>query len=108
MSEPKTPQVDVGSMMDGMRSQLEADQAEGKLAGLTVDRLEKAVSHPEARAVISKLMAREAGAAKEGEPAPDFTLPWLTGSHPGGESDTMTLSDHFGKRPVALVFGSYT
>ena len=26
----------------------------------------------------------------------------------GGETATLTLSEHFGKRPVALVFGSYT
>ncbi|MDJ0849314.1 MAG: hypothetical protein QNK04_13145 [Myxococcota bacterium] len=107
MSDPKTPQVDVGSMMDGMRGQLESDEADGRLAGLTVDRLEKAVSHPEAKAVISELMAREPAVVGQGDRAPDFTLPWLSGSHPG-DRDTMTLSDHFGKRPVALVFGSYT
>ena len=41
-----------------------------------------------------------------GEPAPDFTLPYLPGR--GGGAQAMTLSDHFGNRPVALIFGSYT
>jgi hypothetical protein len=36
------------------------------------------------------------------EPAPDFALP----SHDG--SSTVKLSDSFGKRPVVLVFGSFT
>lgn len=38
----------------------------------------------------------------EGEPAPDFTLPMIHGS------ESVTLSDHFGETPVALIFGSYT
>jgi peroxiredoxin len=37
-----------------------------------------------------------------GDDAPDFTLK----SPDGGQ--TVTLSDYRGKRPVALVFGSYT
>jgi hypothetical protein len=31
--------VDIAAMMAGMRAQLERDQADGKLAGLTVDAL---------------------------------------------------------------------
>ena len=107
MSVPEDPPIDVGSMMEGMRFRLESDEAEGRLAGLTVERLEKAVSHPEAQAVIREMMARESSVVNVGDPAPDFTLPWLTDLHPG-DGDTMTLSDHFGRRPVALVFGSYT
>ena len=38
----------------------------------------------------------------EGQPAPDFTLPMVHGT------ETVTLSDHFGDTPVALIFGSYT
>ena len=34
-------------------------------------------------------------------------LPWLPGSGEG-RGTTLTLSEHFGKRPVALIFGSYT
>ena len=42
-----------------------------------------------------------------GQAAPDFTLPRLDASSSNG-SESVTLSDHFGKRPVALIFGSYT
>ena len=38
-----------------------------------------------------------------GEPAPDFTLPFATDS-----KKTVTLSSFKGKKPVALIFGSYT
>ncbi len=39
---------------------------------------------------------------REGDMAPDFTLP-----SPDGKLK-VTLSDYRGKKPVALVFGSYT
>lgn len=41
-------------------------------------------------------------APKTGEIAPDFTLFDVTGT------ESVTLSDFRGKKPVALVFGSYT
>ena len=47
-----------------------------------------------------KQLDREA--PKAGEMAPDFTLFDNTGTQ------TVTLSDFRGKKPVALVFGSYT
>lgn len=47
------------------------------------------------------LWARQ-GALAEGDRAPDFTLP--TADRQG----TVTLSSHFGQRPVVLIFGSYT
>ena len=99
--------VDVKAMMEGMRETLEQDQSEGKLAGLTVEDLADAVSHPKAAGVIAELMALDAAGVQEGEPAPDFTLPWLPGSGPS-EGGSMRLSDHFGNRPVGLIFGSYT
>ena len=43
-----------------------------------------------------------AGTLAAGDPAPDFTL--STAGRKGQE----TLSSHRGKRPVVLVFGSYT
>ena len=43
-----------------------------------------------------------AGALREGDPAPDFDLPRQD------KSGRVKLSDNFGTRPVALVFGSYT
>jgi hypothetical protein len=53
-----------------------------------------------------KLMQRQKDlnrqAPKAGEMAPDFTLYDITGTK------AITLSDFRGKKPVALVFGSYT
>jgi len=99
--------VDIAAMMAGMRAQLERDQADGKLAGITVDDLLDAVSHPKAAETIAETMGWEAQSVKQGEPAPDFTLPWLGGTDPD-RGPSLTLSSHFGNRPVALVFGSYT
>ncbi|MDH3211884.1 MAG: hypothetical protein OEM05_05315 [Myxococcales bacterium] len=99
--------IDVDAMMQGMRARLQQDEAEGRLAGLTVEDLMDAVSHPKAPEAIAETMALEAGSVQEGEPAPDFSLPWLPAGRetPPGR---MTLSEHFGKKPVALIFGSYT
>jgi hypothetical protein len=44
----------------------------------------------------------DAQAAKAGDLAPDFTLSDVSGTK------SVTLSDYRGKKPVALVFGSYT
>ena len=41
-------------------------------------------------------------APKEGDIAPDFTI------YDIGGKDSITLSEFRGKKPVALVFGSYT
>ena len=46
--------------------------------------------------------ALNARAPKVGDTAPDFTLYDIAGK------DAVTLSDFQGKRPVALVFGSFT
>ena len=48
-----------------------------------------------------------------GQPAPDFSLPGLQVDPDSGEATTddkslFTLSDHAGKRPVLLVFSSFT
>ena len=43
-----------------------------------------------------------AQAPNEGDPAPDFELLDASGAH------SVRLSDFQGKRPVALVFGSFT
>lgn len=91
----------------GMREQLEAAQAAGELAGLEVDALSEAMEHPMAAAAVAALLEVEARSVTQGSPAPDFTLPWLPGAE-GGDAPTLTLSDHFGKEPVALIFGSYT
>jgi len=99
--------IDVKKMMEAMRPQLERDESEDRLAGLSVDELAEAVSHPKAAAMIAEIMEAEAASVQEGAPAPDFTLPWLEGSG-AGKGGALTLSDHIGKRPVALIFGSYT
>ncbi len=98
---------DVKKMMEEMRPQLERDESEDRLAGLSVDELAEAVAHPKAAAMIAEIMEAEAASVQEGAPAPDFTLPWL-GDGEAGRGAALTLSDHFGKRPVALIFGSYT
>ena len=77
-----------------------------QMAGLSLDDLKDAMAAPGAAETVAELMPYEATSVKPGEPAPDFSLPYLPGSGPAGER--MTLSAHFGKRPVALIFGSYT
>ncbi len=99
--------IDVKQMLESMRARLERDQADGKLAGLSVDELAEAVSHPKAAEMIAELMEAEAASVQEGGPAPDFTLPWRPESGEGLGPE-MALSVHFGKRHVALIFGSYT
>lgn len=102
-----TSRVDVQKLLEGMRERLLDDEAKGELAGITVADLTDAVSHPKAPEVIAETLALEAGSVKPGEAAPDFTLPWLPGPT-AGKGATLTLSDRLGRRPVALVFGSYT
>lgn len=48
-------------------------------------------------------IAREARAPAVGSPAPDFARPLLA-----DRSEVVRLSSFHGKRPVALIFGSYT
>jgi hypothetical protein len=80
------------------------------LQGLSPDDVKQAMSHPKAAETIAELQSYDASAVKLGEPAPDFSLAYLPGSRPGSgrEGARLTLSDHFGSRPVALIFGSYT
>ena len=95
--------IDIDTMIEGVRAQLEA---EGKdLQGLTLDDLREAMSHPQAADEIMRVMALEATSVQAGDPAPEFDLPRLGGPDAG---ERVRLSSHFGKRPVALIFGSYT
>ena len=50
-----------------------------------------------------EIEAREERAPNVGDAAPDFELPVL-----GDRAQTVRLSAFRGKRPVALIFGSYT
>jgi len=54
-------------------------------------------------AIRADALAREARAPRVGDPAPGFELPLLD-----DRSRTVRLSNFRGKRPVALIFGSYT
>ena len=94
------------AMIAGMLDDLEGED----MQGLSLDDLKTVMGHPKAAEVVAELMPLEATSVKVGEAAPDFTLPYLPQSLPGGapEGATATLSDHFGSRPVALIFGSYT
>ena len=87
-----------------MLKRLEDDEVE--MEGLDLDGLKAAISHPKALETLAKWMPFEATSVQAGESAPDFSLPGMPGHGPAGES--MTLSSQFGKRPVALIFGSYT
>ncbi len=54
-------------------------------------------------AIRADAIAREARAPAVSTSAPDFELPLLD-----DRSRTVRLSNFRGKRPVALIFGSYT
>jgi hypothetical protein len=86
-------------MIEGMLESV----ADENMAGLSIDALQKAMSHPKAAEAVRELMPIEAASVQPGEPAPDFDLPYLA-----PREGRVTLSSHFGKRPVALIFGSYT
>ncbi|GEM_PF-1878793 len=58
-------------------------------------------AHPMAKRVSGPYGWRE-GKLKPGDPAPDFALKKL------GSQERIRLSSFKGKKPVALVFGSYT
>jgi hypothetical protein len=47
-------------------------------------------------------MSARKGALAPGDPAPDFTLPTVSGS------GSVTISQQWRDRPVVLIFGSYT
>ena len=88
--------------ISGMLAKLEGED----LQGLSPDDVKQAMSHPKAAETIAELQSCDAKSVKLGDPAPDFSRPYLPGS--GREGARVTLSDHFGNRPVALIFGSYT
>ena len=87
------------------RIEKELHESDLEMKGLSVERLRAAMSHPKAAATAKEIMAREESSIQAGDPAPDFVLARL---HVGDDGAAVTLSSHFGKRPVALIFGSYT
>ena len=54
------------------------------------------------KSLMSGQKALDAKAPRAGDVAPDFTLSDIDGK------ETVTLSDFHGKKPVVLVFGSFT
>ena len=57
---------------------------------------------PQLQAAIDAVIARDDMGPAVGQKPPDFNLKLL------GSDERVRLSDYRGKRPVALVFGSYT
>ena len=100
-------EIDLAAMKEQVQASLEANPGDDGMNGMDVDDLMDAMSHPKAASVVQSLIALEPQAVQQDQPAPDFNLPWLSGQGPDG-STSLTLSSHFGKRPVALIFGSYT
>jgi hypothetical protein len=95
--------IDIRQLFEDLKAQMERDGQ--KMEGLGFDDLRDAMSHPEAPGEVARILGREQSGIVVGDPAPDFELPRLPGPHGDGR---VRLSDHFGKRPVALIFGSYT
>lgn len=100
-------EIDLAAMRNQVKASLEANRGDDGMNAMDVDDLMAAMSHPKAADVVQSLMALEPQVVEQDQPAPDFSLPWLSGRGPDG-STSVTLSSHFGKRPVALIFGSYT
>ncbi len=94
---------DLGVILAGVKQELERRGVEMK--GLSLEDLADAMAHPEAARAVAETLGREATSVQVGDPAPDFDLPRLTGPDLG---QRVRVSEHFGKRPVALIFGSYT
>ncbi len=94
--------LNVDKMMEDVAARLA--EAGHEMAGLSLDGLREAVSHPKAAAEIQRLFTLEASSVQQGDPAPDFRLPYL----PGQGEGAVKLSERIAKSPVALVFGSYT
>jgi hypothetical protein len=96
-------EVDVESMLAAIAQQLKGQGK--KMKGLSLEDLGDAMSHPEAAKNVVEIMGREASSVQVGDPAPDFDLPRLDEERSGERG---RLAEHVGKRPVALIFGSYT
>lgn len=74
-------------------------------AGISNDEMLKVLNDPRAVDSIYEMVTLEAASPKPGDEAPDFTLSPLSDYNAGVP---VRLADCRGKRPVALVFGSYT
>ena len=100
-------EADPARMLENIRAQMDADPAGTQDSRISPEQLAEAMAHPKAAGEIQRVMAIEANSVAEGEPAPEFSLARLNPA-PGADAAAVTLSNHFGRRPVALIFGSYT
>jgi hypothetical protein len=100
-------EVDMKELLKGVADQMAADPDGARDSRILPEDLAKALAHPQAMGELQRLLGVDADSVAEGAPAPDFTLARLGGVSPG-DAEHVTLSDHFGRRPVALIFGSYT
>ncbi len=106
MSDEKVRALSIEKPRDHISAQMAPKDR--KSLELSAEDLAQEIKHPRASAVIATLLERERSAPQKGDPAPDFRLPRLEHETQRDDKAYLTLSDHFGKRPVALVFGSYT
>lgn len=91
-------------MIEAMLASL-ADNNE-KPEGFDLDDLRAVLNEEGAVESIMTLAPREETSVQQGEKARDFTLPFLQPED--GAATHLTLSSHFGRRPVGLIFGSFT
>ena len=100
-------EIDPAQMLENIKAQMDADPAGTQDSRISPEKLAEAMAHPKAAEEIQRVMVIEANSVAEGEPAPEFSLARLNAA-PDADTGPVTLSDHFGRRPVALIFGSYT
>ncbi len=86
------------------------ERGDAKIGDMETGKLAEVMSHPKAAAVLKEVAEAEKVSIRAGDPAPDFTLPRLMVPNHAASTSTerVTLSEHYGDRPVALIFGSYT
>ncbi len=107
MSASDKPSLEMlAKTRDEMLAALESGEGE-KMEGLTLERLRDAMFRPNALETMQEMLESGPGSAQVGAPAPDFELSYLPGYGAQGDA-SVALSQHFGKRPVGLIFGSYT
>jgi hypothetical protein len=88
--------MSLDNFMELLRKNLSAKDFGGMMAFV-------AAMPPERRTAMMQFLAeRETLAPAVGADAPDFDLPQL------GATERVRLSDFRGRKPVALIFGSYT
>lgn len=88
-------------IIDGMRKVLKASPV-GTVSIKELWELQRHDVPPDVRNAIDAVVARDEMGPRVGQPVVDFSLKRM------GSEERVQLSSFRGKRPVALVFGSYT